>query len=69
MNEFKGSSTPNKSGLYDFSMVNVSWCSNLEVIEEPSEPPEPLSHLNIQKVFFSKLLISFYLCSRYLYGG
>jgi len=44
------SSIPNKPGYYDFSMVNVSWCSNLEVIEEPSEPPEPLANLNISKL-------------------
>jgi hypothetical protein len=31
-------------------MVNVSWCSNLEIVEEPCEPPEALSNLNIQKV-------------------
>lgn len=42
--------TPNKLGQYDYSMVNVSWCSNLEVIEEPSEPPETLLNLNIQKL-------------------
>lgn len=40
----------NKPGQYDYSMVNVSWCSNLEIIEEPSEPPEILSNLNIQKL-------------------
>lgn len=40
----------NKPGQYDYSMVNVSWCSNLEIIEEPSEPPETLSNLNIQKL-------------------
>lgn len=42
--------TPTKSGIYDYSMVNVSWCSNLEIIEEPNEPPETLSNLNIQKL-------------------
>ena len=31
-------------------MVNVSWCSKLEIIEEPNEGPETLSNLNIQKV-------------------
>lgn len=40
----------NKPGQYDYSMVNVSWCSNLEIIEEPSEPPETLSNLNIHKL-------------------
>jgi len=44
------SNSPNKPGLYDYSMVNVGWCSNLEVIEEPSEPIEPLPNLNIEKV-------------------
>lgn len=39
-----------KPGYYDYTMVNVAWCSNLEVIEEPSEPPETLSNLNIQKL-------------------
>ncbi len=41
---------PTKPGQYDYSMINMSWCSDLEIIEEPSEPPEPLSNLNIQKV-------------------
>lgn len=40
----------NKPGTYDYSMINVSWCSNLEIINEPNEPPEPLSNLNIQKL-------------------
>jgi len=44
------SNSPNKPGLYDYSMGNVGWCSNLEVIEEPSEPIEPLPNLNIEKV-------------------
>jgi len=39
-----------KPGYFDYTMVNVAWCSNLEVIEEPSEPPETLSNLNIQKL-------------------
>jgi hypothetical protein len=39
-----------KPGYYDYTMVNVAWCSKLEVTEEPSEPPETLSNLNIQKV-------------------
>lgn len=42
---------PNKPGYYDYSMVNVAWCSNLQVVEEPNENPEPLLNLNIQKVF------------------
>ena len=41
---------PNKPGYYDYSMVNVAWCSNLQVVEEPNENPEPLLNLNIQKV-------------------
>lgn len=31
-------------------MVNLGWCSNLEVIEESTEPPEPILHLNHTKV-------------------
>ena len=45
-----GSNVPNKSGHYDFTMVNISWCSSLDVKEEPSEPPEPVSSLNTNKV-------------------
>ncbi len=41
-----------KPGQFDYSMVNVAWCSDLEIIEEPNEPPEALSTLNIQKVNF-----------------
>lgn len=41
---------PNKPGYYDYTMVNVAWCSNLEVLEEPSESPEPITTLNIQKL-------------------
>lgn len=41
---------PNKPGYYDFSMINVAWCSDLEVVEEPSEPLEPLINLNSKKV-------------------
>lgn len=41
---------PNKPGSFDYSMVNISWCSKLDIIEEPSESPEPLSNLNIQKL-------------------
>lgn len=44
------SNAPNKPGLYDYTMINVSWCSNLEIVEEPNEPPETLSNLNIQKL-------------------
>jgi hypothetical protein len=40
----------NKPGYFDFSIINVAWCSNLEVIEEPTESPEPLSNLNIKKL-------------------
>jgi hypothetical protein len=43
-------SPTSKPGNYDYTMVNIAWCSNLEVVEEPSEPPETLSNLNIQKV-------------------
>lgn len=31
-------------------MINVAWCSNLEIVEESSESPEPINSLNIQKV-------------------
>lgn len=44
------SNVPNKAGHYDFTMVNISWCSSLEVKEEPSEPPEPVSSLNTNKI-------------------
>ena len=40
----------NKPGYYDFSMINVAWCSNLEVVEEPTEALEPLSNLNTKKL-------------------
>ena len=40
----------NKPGYYDYSMVNVAWCSNLEVTEEPTESPEQLSNLNVAKL-------------------
>jgi len=36
--------------LNDVSIVNVAWCSLLEVIEEPSEAPETLLNLNVQKL-------------------
>ncbi|CAF0801360.1 unnamed protein product [Brachionus calyciflorus] len=39
-----------KPGYYDYTMVNVAWCSNLEVLEEPSDSPEQISTLNIQKL-------------------
>jgi hypothetical protein len=29
----------------------VAWCSNLEVLEEPTESPEPLTSLNTKKVW------------------
>jgi hypothetical protein len=45
-----------KPGQFDYSMVNVAWCSDLEIIEEPTEPPEALSNLNIQKVNFAFLI-------------
>lgn len=41
---------PTKPGQYDYSMVNVSWCSDLDIIEEPNEAPEPLTNLNILKL-------------------
>lgn len=53
----KGSVATNKPGTYDYSMINVSWCSNLEIIEEPNEPPETLSNLNIQKVSMKTKLL------------
>ena len=59
-----GSNVPNKPGFYDYSMINVAWCSNLEVIEEPSETPEPLPNLNIQKVNFIASLALFDYCFR-----
>lgn len=40
-------------------MVNVAWCSNLEVVEEPSESPEPINTLNIQKVKFLDTILKF----------
>lgn len=43
-------SPTSKPGYYDYAMVNVAWCSGLEVVEEPIESPEPLSNLNINKV-------------------
>jgi hypothetical protein len=46
----KGTVNPNKPNSYDVSFINVQWCSNLEVIEEPNEPPEMLLNLNISKV-------------------
>ena len=46
----QGTNIAGRPGFYDYSMVNVAWCSNLEVIEEPNESPESLSNLNIQKV-------------------
>jgi hypothetical protein len=46
----KGTPVPNKPGYFDFSMINVAWCSNLEVLEEPTESPEPLTSLNTKKV-------------------
>lgn len=49
-NNIKGSPIPNKPGFYDYSMVNVSWCSNLEVVEETTEAPETIAHLNHNKV-------------------
>jgi hypothetical protein len=36
--------------LNDVSIINVAWCSHLEVIEEPTEAPETLLNLNMQKV-------------------
>lgn len=36
--------------LNDVSIINVAWCSQLEVVEEPSEAPETLLKLNVQKV-------------------
>lgn len=44
------SNSSNRPGLYDYSMVNVAWCSNLQVIEEPNEIPEQIVNLNIQKL-------------------
>ena len=44
------SAVANKPGYYDYSMVNVAWCSSLEVTEEPTEPPEQLSNLNVGKL-------------------
>jgi 16S rRNA G966 N2-methylase RsmD len=43
-------SQTSKSGLYDVSIVNANWCQNLELIEEPKEPPETLANLNMQKL-------------------
>ena len=40
----------NSKALQDISMINVAWCSHLEVIEEPNEPPETLLSLNLNKV-------------------
>jgi len=44
------SSMPSKAGAFDYSMVNMAWCSSFQVIEEPNENPESLSTLNIQKL-------------------
>lgn len=44
------SPVPNKPGFFDYSMVNLAWCSNLELVEEATEPPEPIIHLNLAKL-------------------
>ncbi len=41
-----------KQNLSDVSLINVAWCGNLDVIEDPNEPPETLPTLNLAKVLF-----------------
>ncbi len=39
-----------KPGLHDVRVLNVSLMSEINVVQEALEPPQPLSNLNVAKV-------------------
>ena len=39
-----------KPGLHDVRIINISLVSDINVIQEATEPPQSLSNLNISKV-------------------